>query len=141
MSENDEKLCRCVSAGERHRQEAISKVLGSSTDADPSAWARVTLMVYATGEMHAIGGDREPGEGDRPYIGLERIKRSVGDDEASLDWRTFLREQCEKFGTPIEEQSREIADIAIAVGMEIDGMLGELQAYKIIDAAGRIDRS
>lgn len=45
------------------------------------------------------------------------------EDEIGLDWRTWLREQCEKLGTPRDEQSPEIADIAISVGMSIDGML------------------
>ena len=40
----------------------------------PKDWARVELMVSPSGEMHAIAGDQEPGEGDRAYIGLERIK-------------------------------------------------------------------
>jgi hypothetical protein len=40
----------------------------------PSNWAKVVMMVSPKGEMHAVGGDREPGHGDMPYVGLERIK-------------------------------------------------------------------
>lgn len=40
----------------------------------PPDWARVVLMVAPDGEMHAIGGDQPPGEGDKPFIGLDRIK-------------------------------------------------------------------
>lgn len=40
----------------------------------PSDWKKVILMVSPEGEMHAIGGDRDPGQGDQPYVGLERIK-------------------------------------------------------------------
>lgn len=47
----------------------------SSTESYPSEWARVVLMVSPAGEMHAIGGDREVGEGDTAYVGLERIKK------------------------------------------------------------------
>jgi hypothetical protein len=43
----------------------------------PRGWARVVLMVSPDGkELHAIGGDREHGDGDMPYIGLERIKKA-----------------------------------------------------------------
>jgi hypothetical protein len=48
-----------------------------SEEGYPSDWARVVLMVSPKGEMHAIGGDREPGEGDTPYIGLERINARI----------------------------------------------------------------
>jgi hypothetical protein len=40
-------------------------------------WVRLELMVSPEGEMHAIGGERGPGEGDTPYIGLERIKSAT----------------------------------------------------------------
>lgn len=48
----------------------------TTTESYPKDWARVTLMVSPTGEMHAIAGDRAPGDplADLPYIGLERIK-------------------------------------------------------------------
>ena len=40
----------------------------------PADWARVVLMVSPDGnQFHAIGGDREPGEGDTAYIGRERL--------------------------------------------------------------------
>ena len=42
----------------------------------PKDWARVTLMVSPTGEMHAVDGDRDPGDPqcDLAYTGFERIK-------------------------------------------------------------------
>lgn len=40
----------------------------------PPNWKRVDLMVSPGGEFHAIGGDREPGEGDQPWLGMERLK-------------------------------------------------------------------
>jgi len=43
----------------------------------PAGWARVVLMVSPDGsEANAVGGDREPGDGDTAYIGLERMKRA-----------------------------------------------------------------
>ena len=33
----------------------------TTTESYPKNWARVTLMVSPTGEMHAIAGDRAPG--------------------------------------------------------------------------------
>jgi hypothetical protein len=39
-------------------------------------WVNVHIMINKfTKEIHAIAGDREPGEGDRPYIGLELLKK------------------------------------------------------------------
>lgn len=51
-----------------------------SHESYPNSWARVVLMVSPTGEMHAIDGDREPGDplADLPYVGLERIKKKHG---------------------------------------------------------------
>ncbi len=41
----------------------------------PKDWALVCVMVSPLGTIHAIGGDRAPGDpsADLPYIGLERI--------------------------------------------------------------------
>lgn len=40
----------------------------------PDNWINVNLMINPeTKEIHAIGGDREPGKGDTPYIGLELL--------------------------------------------------------------------
>jgi hypothetical protein len=52
----------------------------------PSSWAKVTLMVSPKGEMHAIGGDQELGEGDMPYIGLDRIKERLKDTPPQRTW-------------------------------------------------------
>lgn len=44
----------------------------------PSDWARVELMVSPSGrEFHAVGGEREKGEGDTAYIGRERILNAL----------------------------------------------------------------
>jgi hypothetical protein len=43
----------------------------------PEDWARVVLMVSPDGmTLHAIGGDRGPGDGDMPYVGLERLRKA-----------------------------------------------------------------
>ena len=55
-------------------REAEEAKLHAAEEAYPPSWVRVDLMVSPTGEMRAIGGEREDGEGDVPYIGLERIK-------------------------------------------------------------------
>lgn len=47
----------------------------------PKDWKRVELMVSPTGEFHAVGGDREPGDGDMPYPGMERLKARLGDPQ------------------------------------------------------------
>jgi len=52
------------------------------------AWARVVLMVHkSTGEMHAVGGDQDPPEGDyeRPYVGLDRILARLAEAERERD--------------------------------------------------------
>jgi len=41
----------------------------------PSSWKKVTLMVSPTGELHAIGGDRAPGDGDTEFYGLTLLQR------------------------------------------------------------------
>ncbi len=47
----------------------------------PDNWINVNLMINPeTKEIHAIGGDREPGKGDTPYIGLELIKERIKND-------------------------------------------------------------
>jgi hypothetical protein len=44
----------------------------------PKGWVNVNLMINPkTNEIHAVGGDREPGKGDTPYIGLEIIKKLI----------------------------------------------------------------
>lgn len=45
-------------------------------ESHPNDWVRVVLMVSPDAkEFHAVGGDREPGEGDTPYIGYELLKK------------------------------------------------------------------
>ncbi len=45
-----------------------------SIEGYPKDWVRVTLAVSpGAKEIHALGGDREGGDGDTPYIGYERI--------------------------------------------------------------------
>ena len=45
-----------------------------SIEGYPKGWVRVTLAVSpGAKEIHALGGDREDGDGDTPYIGYERI--------------------------------------------------------------------
>lgn len=56
----------------------------------PPGWVKLVLAVDTkTGEYHAIGGDREPGDGDRAYLGLEALKAKHGDQAAvrAESWR------------------------------------------------------
>ena len=46
-------------------------------------------------------------------------------EEIGFDWRTWLRKLCAKLGTPIENQSSEIADIGISVGLSVDKLLAK----------------
>ena len=55
-----------------------------SREGYPGNWAMATVMVSPQGEIHAIGGDRERGEGDTPYIGLERILTRIKQSEKEV---------------------------------------------------------
>ena len=67
----DRNDCKCT------EKSVCSNGLLPMHEGYPKGWARVVLMVSPGGnEFHAIGGDREPGEGDMPYIGLERIRKA-----------------------------------------------------------------
>lgn len=47
----------------------------------PKDFATVTLKVSPDGQtIYAVGGDREPGEGDTAYIGFERLKERFIND-------------------------------------------------------------
>lgn len=64
----------------------MAKILGVSpeTETYPENWAKVTLMVSPDAkEIHAIGGDRVPGDGDMPYLGFERILNRINDAETN----------------------------------------------------------
>ena len=63
----------------------------------PSSWAKVTLMVSSKGEMHAIGGDQELGEGDMPYIGLDRIKERLKDTPPQRTWVGLTNEEIDEW--------------------------------------------
>lgn len=48
-------------------------------EAYPKDWVRLDLMVAPDGTFHAVGGEREQGDGDQPYVGVQRIEsRLVG---------------------------------------------------------------
>lgn len=90
----------------------------------PPSWKRVELMVSPGGEFHAIGGDREPGDGDMPCPGMERLKarfeKIEGEREAfhktcgellqatiegdgSVTWSKVKCEECAKLRTRLVE--------------------------------------
>lgn len=84
--------------------------------------------LIVTGRRLRIIGDDEWDELKRQWIArAERVNNAYlaehQPDEVGLDWRGWLRRQCEKFGTPRAEQSGQIADIAIGVEMCIDELL------------------
>lgn len=60
----------------------------------PPDWVKLTVMVSPRGEIHAIDGDREDGDGDTAYIGLERLERRI-----ERRWPWWRRD---RFGWPIE---------------------------------------
>ena len=48
----------------------------------PKDWVKLTVMISPDGkDIHAIGGDREPGEGDTAFIGLELLKDRLYPEE------------------------------------------------------------
>jgi hypothetical protein len=82
----------------------------------PPHWAKVTLMVSPTGEMHAIAGDRADGDPstDLPYIGLQRIEERTR-DAARLS-RVVGAMECmgRRWGT-----SENVAFLAVSVPLKI----------------------
>jgi len=65
-----------------------------SEESYPKGWINADLMINPkTTEIHAIGGDREEGEGDTKYIGLEIIKKLIKDFK--MDFNHYQRE-CRK---------------------------------------------
>lgn len=49
-----------------------------SGESYPKNWVNINLMINPeTNEIHAIGGNREEGEGDTKYIGYEIIKKLI----------------------------------------------------------------
>lgn len=51
----------------------------------PDGWVWVSLMVSPDGsQFHSMGGERDPGEGDRPYIGLARILATIDARDARI---------------------------------------------------------
>ncbi len=54
-----------------------------------TGWASVELLVSENGEIHVVSGDRYSGDGDQPYIGLERIDAKLKARELMV-----LVEQC-----------------------------------------------
>lgn len=44
----------------------------------PENWVSLNLMVNKdNGEFHVVSGDKLPGEGDTPYIGLEVLNKRL----------------------------------------------------------------
>lgn len=53
----------------------------SQHEAYPSNWINLNLMINKdTLEYHIIGGDRDPGEGDRHYVGADLLLRMIHGD-------------------------------------------------------------
>jgi len=51
----------------------------------PKGWINANLMINPeTKEIHCIGGDREPGEGDTAYIGFDLIKDWINNPRNKL---------------------------------------------------------
>lgn len=57
-------------------EEYFENIKETSDEVYPTGWVKLVLRISPEGYYHAVGGDREPGEGDRPYIGLERLKKA-----------------------------------------------------------------
>lgn len=49
-------------------------------------WVRLDIMInQKTGEYHILKGDRVPGHGDMPYIGMEALKRRLASQSTRLE--------------------------------------------------------
>ena len=49
-------------------------------------WVRLDMMVnQKTGEYHILKGDRVPGCGDMPYIGMEVLKRHLASQSSERE--------------------------------------------------------
>ena len=73
---------------------------------------------------------RESHDGWRSKEIMDTIRDAYLDEQGGLDWRTWFRDQCAKLGTPKDEQSPEIVDIALAVEGWIDDLLAEREATR-----------
>ena len=68
-----------------------------SKESYPENWVELRLMVdQLTGEFHAIGGDRAPGAGDQPYMGMEVLTKF-------FKRQMILKEESEKSSLPTLE--------------------------------------
>lgn len=63
----------------------------------PKDWVHIDLMISSNGkEVHAMGGSREPGEGDMPFIGFPLLKKYYEDplrekfSQLIIKWDTWL---------------------------------------------------
>lgn len=65
-------------------------------------WVNLTAMIGPSGEIHATGGDREEGEGDQPFIGIERLKRRmpINSGDRKITYNITVYEDGEIFVVP-----------------------------------------
>lgn len=47
------------------------------------AWIRATVMVHPCGDIHFIGGDRAPGDGDTEYLASKYLRHASKLEESA----------------------------------------------------------
>lgn len=97
----------------------------------PKDWVNVNLMINKeTGEIHAIGGDQEPGKDDAPYIGLEMIRNRIeGNNEKKNDEKEIVYVEPQKGSfSKIWDIIKLIVIIVLFAGLAAGGV----QAYNWI---------
>lgn len=93
--------CRACGAGgpTAHEKEKAMMLWNNDFEKNesyPEGWVKAVLMINKdTMEIHCIGGDRQEGEGDRPYLGLELIKKAIGDSKKLKGMLYICEEQKE----------------------------------------------
>ncbi len=85
-------------------KQAVAAPVGMremANESYPASCVRVVLMVSPDGELHAIDGKREDGDGDTAYVGLARINKKI--EQVAADAR---REAFEEVLDIIPDSSR-----------------------------------
>lgn len=101
----------------------------------PASWVRVSLRVSPSGEIHAIGGDRDGDEGDCQYPGLDRINARIHAAEevarlrAEVERLSEENSECRTFASTADQMVKDAEQRIATLTAERDNAL---TAYKIL---------
>lgn len=101
-------------------------------EALPANGAKVVLLVQENGDLTAIGGDRVPGEGDTPYIGLERLMKRL------KEIRDTAKRECEmiRAGDVVQLRSGGQSMTVVRSGFSFTTGIGLLAECSFFDGSG-----